>query len=176
MKKSFTFLAFVIAFIIFSNSIISKSAYGMTDDVVTATRKEAICKAIEIVASDTDSYGFAGVDFYNLQVAEAIPVYEYRNGELFQIREYYPIIDRKHIVALAINVCDGKYAIETSLAKRIDQIGYSDVALIYDSQGVCICNGCDIALLGRSSVFVPGRDAIDLNSGNVMFSKISTQI
>ncbi len=144
------------------------------DDAITQAQNEAICKAIEFVTADIDSYGLSGVNFDNLQIATAIPAYEYKNGKFIKIREYYPIIDGEHIVATATNVCNDKYAIETWLAKSIDRVGYNDVALIYDSQGVYLYNGYDTVLLGYSGIFVSERDTINLSSEDVTFSEVAT--
>lgn len=175
MRKHFIILSVVTVMLVFlSNGIISKASGIVNDENGTIAQKEAICEAIQYVASDTTSYGFSEANFENLQIAAAIPAYEYKNGVFNQIWEYYPIIDGNHIVALAINVFDDKYTIETSLAKNIDQIGFSDIALIYDSQGVYLYNGYDVVLLGYSGIIAPERDTMDLCSDDVAFSRIST--
>ena len=175
MKKRFIFLLFVaLVYFLLSNSIILKAdeIYGKKNSSIS--HKEAICEVMEFVASDADSYGLSGINFNNLQITTAIPMYEYKNGTFNQIRECYPIVDKSHIVALAINVCCDKYTIETSLAKKIDQAGYCDIALIYDSKGVYIYNGRNIILLAYSGISVSERDTIDLNSDDLIFSGIST--
>ena len=85
MKKRFIFLLFVaLVYFLLSNSIILKAdeIYGKKNSSIS--HKEAICEVMEFVASDADSYGLSGINFNNLQITTAIPMYEYKNGTFNQ--------------------------------------------------------------------------------------------
>lgn len=173
MKKQWILILLVIV-IFFSKTIISEASEIVDDQMDTSIPIDAIREAVGFVVADKDSYGLSEVSFNNLQVTSAIPAYEYKDGELNLLREYYPISDGSQIIALATNVCNDKYTLETELAKRIDKIGYDDVALIYDSLGVYAFNGKDAVLLGYSGIDSSYRDTIDLSSDFFSVYKIPT--
>ena len=131
-------------------------------DISSKTIK-LINNALTYVEEDKSSFGIRDVNFDLLEVTDSVNMYSFENDCFRKIGEFYPIVLGSHIIALAISNPQGKYSIETSLAKSIDKFNHDDIAVIYDALGAYLYNGQDLIFLGESGIKVPERSSINEN-------------
>lgn len=169
MRRRFTSL---LLFVVICMVFIQKSEVCASD---VDNKKKAICDAIEYVSLDAGAFNMKNVDFGKLRISSPIPVYEYKDGIVCKFCNYYPILDKdNHIIALAMSPSEGKYTIETALARDIDMSGCKNVAIIYDSHGAYLYDGEEVTLLGSAGLVISGRDTINVQEFNLRSMKIET--
>lgn len=163
MKKRVILFA-LICLMFFSFSITVYAESDEDKEIISSEEEEKIIDVLKYVESDAKSFGLSGIDFNNLQISDAIPLYEYKSQEFFKIGETYPIISDGHIVALATKCCEDKYSLETALAQKIDLLGYKNIAIICDSESEYIYDGSTITEVMKLGIIVEDRDSISDSS------------
>lgn len=156
-------LALLTASCICLSTTMSTSAETVaSQDLLEESRVNQIKTALTFVGEAKSVYGLDDVDFNNLELGSSIITYEYIDGAFKELGEMVPIFSDSEIVASAFAVGDGSYSIETILATGINEMGFDDVAIVYDRDEAYLYNGSDFVLLEKSDISITERDDIDL--------------
>lgn len=157
-----------------SVSMSASAATVSSRDLLEESKVNQISTAIDFVAETKSAYGLDDVDFSDLELGASIVTYEYVDNSFRVLGEMIPIFSGDEIVASAFDIGNGTYSVETLLANDINNVGFDDVAIVYDRDEVYLFNGDDFVLLEKSDISISERDDIDINALNNEEHHIST--
>lgn len=147
-----------------SVSMSASAATVSSQDLLEENKVNQISSAINFVEETKSAFGLDDVNFDDLELGTSIVTYEYVNNSFRVLGEMIPILSGNEIVASAFNIGNGTYSIETMLANDINDVGFDDVAVVYDRDEVYLFNGDDFVLLEKSDICSSERDDIDLGT------------
>lgn len=152
----------------------ASAAAVSSQDLLEENKVNQISTAIKFVEETKSVYGLDDVNFNNLELGSSIITYEYVDDSFKVLGEMIPIFSGDEIVASAFNVGDGTYSIETLLASDINNVGFDNIAIVYDRDEVYLFNGADFVLLEKSNTCISERDNIDTSTSKTKEHHIAT--
>lgn len=162
MKNHFKKL---IGFVLTGTMIISTNIPTFAGQA-SSTEIDAVIEVLNVIEPSKDLYGLSDVNFEELEIGNAIQVYNYVDNEFVESRIMYPLVADGKLVAFAKELKDGNdvhFQISTSLADKISQYIDDDTefSIVYDKIGCYIYYNGNFELLFEGLEQVEERSTID---------------
>ena len=157
MKK---IVSIILTIVLCSNLAFSICANAENTMYVSEEICSAIIYELSLFESTKSSMGMENVDFENLYIGQAIPVYRYMNSGMNKVANVYPLFEDKQIVTLFYEVDELQFQIMTSLVNGIRESGVDKCALIYDAEGCYLYDGDEIYALGYGETIIAERKCL----------------
>ena len=97
--------------------------------------KDEIIELLQMIEPQKEEVGLKDVEFTLLEIGQAIPVYNYVNGQFVFSRNAYPLFYNDGLATIVYEISDTTYQIMNQIAEAVKGLDVGELAIVYDCQG-----------------------------------------